>query len=45
MSTWQQLKAAWTWAVISDAEFIRRAYAIGFGLEARELVKQDLETP
>jgi len=45
MTTWAQLKAAWAWAYISDAEFIRRAEAIGFGASARRYVEEDLETP
>jgi len=42
---WCELRKAWMWAEISNAEFIERAEQIGVGRVASELVAEDATTP
>lgn len=37
-----ELRGAWRWAKITDAEFVKRAEQIDMGKQARELVAKDL---
>lgn len=45
--TWPKLRWNWTWAIITDAEFIEKSEAYGemYVSMARNLVQKDLETP
>jgi hypothetical protein len=42
MKAWLELRKAWVFARISDAEFIERAEQTGVGRLARQLVAEDL---
>jgi hypothetical protein len=45
MKAWFELRKAWVWAEITDAEFVERAKHIDMGRVARELVAADVTTP
>jgi hypothetical protein len=44
MEAWFELRKAWVWAELTDAEFVERAEQIGMGRVARELIAKDLTT-
>ena len=43
--TWPELRGAWRWAKITDAEFVKRAEQIGMGQQTLELVTEDVAMP
>jgi hypothetical protein len=42
MEARRELREAWEWTEISDAEFADRAEQIGMGRQARQLISKDL---